>query len=247
MRPRIAPLAPGEELTDSEIFLALHSRTASPVRPVAPARPSVVVAPAPPVPPAVPAAPNASIAVPPRAFRRAAAPERPHSPGAAAALEAEIDRCTDRRHVARLAVHLARAYANAATLFVVQRGVIQGVWGAGIAHAGAGVLFPSDGSGPFEDAIESGEPVRGPAPQDGLAGRILHTLGRADAQEIAILPIAIRGRVVALLYADNGVEALGDASVAALGAIGARVARAYERIILARKRLEGFRGYTSAA
>jgi hypothetical protein len=41
---------------------------------------------------------------------------------------------------------------------------------------------------------------------------------------------------VNLLYADNGPEALGDASAAALHAVCARVAAAYERLIRERKR-----------
>jgi hypothetical protein len=55
-------------------------------------------------------------------------------------------------------------------------------------------------------------------------------------QEIAVLPVALSGRVVNLLYADNGPEALGDASVAALTSICARVGAAYERLIRERKR-----------
>ena len=56
-----------------------------------------------------------------------------------------------------------------------------------------------------------------------------------DVQEIAILPVTLRGRVVNVLYADNGPEALGDASAAALTSVCARVAAAYERLIYARK------------
>jgi GAF domain-containing protein len=61
-------------------------------------------------------------------------------------------------------------------------------------------------------------------------------LGRENVQEIAVLPIAIQGRMVGLLYADNGAEALADASFAALEAVCTRLAKAYERLILARKR-----------
>ena len=60
--------------------------------------------------------------------------------------------------------------------------------------------------------------------------------GRESAQEIAVLPVLIQDRVVGLLYADNGAEALADASIAALQAVCTRLAKAYERLILARKR-----------
>jgi hypothetical protein len=48
-------------------------------------------------------------------------------------------------------------------------------------------------------------------------------------------PIAIRARVINLLYADNGAEPLAETSVAALAALCGCVARAYERLILERK------------
>ena len=50
-----------------------------------------------------------------------------------------------------------------------------------------------------------------------------------------MLPVRLRGRAVNVLYADNGPQTLGDASVAALEAVCAHIARAYERIILEHK------------
>jgi hypothetical protein len=61
-------------------------------------------------------------------------------------------------------------------------------------------------------------------------------MGRANAAEIAVLPVAIRGRVVNLLYVDNGAERIGETSYAALVALCDLVAQAYERLILSRKR-----------
>jgi hypothetical protein len=154
----------------------------------------------------------------------------------AAALEAEIDRSTHRMHVARLAVHLARAYVPAAALLRIHRGVIQGVCGEGVANCGEQLLFPTEGTTPFAEVIASRRPVRGLPPQEGLGARVLSMLGRESAQEIAVLPVLIQDRVAALLYADNGAEALADASFAALQAVCTHLAKAYERLILARKR-----------
>ena len=60
-----------------------------------------------------------------------AAPTTP----AAAALEAEIDCCGSRDHVARLAVHLARAFSDAAAVFNVQGDLIEGVVAEGIENS----------------------------------------------------------------------------------------------------------------
>jgi hypothetical protein len=237
MKARIAPLGPGEELIDAEIFHTLYSKIAAEAartseRPL-PAEPRASVGEAgvrlAGIPPATRAAPLI------HEKSRPSGPARPPSAARAAALEAEIDRSTHRDHVARLAVHLARAYVSAAGLLRVHRGVIHGVCGEGVAHCGEQLLFPCDVTSPFADVVESHKPWRGLPPQDGLGARVLGMLGRESAQEIAVLPIVIQGRIVGLLYADNGAEALADASFAALQAVCTRLAKAYERLILARK------------
>ena len=241
MKARISPLGPGEELIDAEIFHALYSKIAAePARP-SEARPfpllteprgSLSAARSHPDKIRATAAPIAPV----RERAPLPGPARPPSAATAAALEAEIDRSTHREHVARLAVHLARAYVSAAALLRIHRGVIHGVCGEGVANCGKQLLFPAEATGPFAEVVASHTPVRGLAPQEGVGARILGMLGRESAQEIAVLPIAIQGRVVGLLYADNGAEALADASFAALQAVCTRLAKAYERLILARKR-----------
>jgi len=78
-------------------------------------------------------------------------------------------------------------------------------------------------------------PFRGEPPDDGIDGRLLRSIGRGGVQEVLVHPIAIRGRVVNLLYADNGPDHFGETSVAALVALCSCVSRAYERVILAQK------------
>jgi GAF domain-containing protein len=157
------------------------------------------------------------------------------SPAAAAALEAEIDRAGSRDAVARLALYLARGYASASALLLVHRGIVQGLCADFLERADT-ILLPADESSVFGEVAASGKSFRGAPPTQGLDARILRAFGREHAQEIAILPITLRGRVVGLLYADNGPEALGDASAAALTSVCARVAAAWERLIHARKR-----------
>ena len=163
-------------------------------------------------------------------------PGAPASPAAAAALEAEIDRSSSREAVARLAVYLARSYASATALLLVHRGIIQGLCADGLQGRPDAILFPTDAASVFGEVAASGRPFRGAPRAGGLDARILRALGREHVQEIAVLPVRLSGRVVNLLYADNGPEALGDASAAALTAVCARVAAAYERLIRERKR-----------
>jgi hypothetical protein len=241
VKARISPLGPGEELIDAEVFHALYSKVAGEA--ARPAEPRPVPLCAAPTSPFGAARIHTDLsrtvaALAPRAGERRplARPARPPSAATAAALEAEIDRSMHRAHVARLAVHLARAYVSAAALLRIHRGVIHGVCGEGVAQCGEQLLFPAEGTSPFAEVVASRTPLRGLPPQDGLGARILSVLGRESAQEIAVLPVLIQDRVVGLLYADNGAEALADASFAALQAVCTRLAKAYERLILARKR-----------
>jgi hypothetical protein len=69
-----------------------------------------------------------------------------------------------------------------------------------------------------------------------MDARILRAMGRGDARDRVVVPVSIGGRVVNLLYADNGPEALGATSIAALQALAACVAAVYERLIIECKR-----------
>jgi hypothetical protein len=239
MTQRIGHLPPGEELTDAKTFFALESTVAAPLGPPADPRrrAPTTVRELLEIDSRAPGRPVAPVHTPePHPEAPSEGPTRPPaSPAAAAALEAEIDRCTSREHVARLAVHLARAYAPAATLFQVHRGVIERSCSAGSAIDGQGLLFPADVPSLFADVAASSESFRGAPPDGALEKRVLQVLARRHVREIVVLPIAIRGRVVGLLYADNGPEALADASVAALAAVCARVSHAFQRLILERK------------
>jgi hypothetical protein len=239
MTPRIGHLPPGEELMDAETFVSLHSTHVVSLEPPSAGR--RVARPWMPDVAAIDSGPpplHSQPACPSRSDGAEQSGERPRprvSPAAAAALEAEIDGCSSREHVAQLAVHLARAYSPAACLFLVHRGMIERIRAEGSSSDGGALLFPADASNLFAEVVASGEPYRGAPPEGGFEDRILRVLGRQHVQEIALLPVSIRGRVVNLLYVDNGPEALGDASVAALAVVCARVSRAYERLILERK------------
>lgn len=157
------------------------------------------------------------------------------APRAPATLEAEIDAGTSRCEVTRLAVRLAGGYCEAAVVFLVHRGVVQGIAAEGCTGRPETAAFPQAMPSVFAAAAESGEGFRGAPPDRILERRVLRALGREGVREMALLPVAVRGRMVALLYADNGGDLLGDAALAALADVARRLSRAYQRLILARK------------
>jgi hypothetical protein len=154
-----------------------------------------------------------------------------------AALEAELEAASDRDTVGRMALRIARLHAGAAALFVVRGGMVSGFRGdgAGMDENLDGILIPAEADTIFSRPATARTPFRGRPPEGGMDGRVLGALSRKGAREVLVYPIAIRGRVVNLLYADNGAEPLAETSVAALAALCGCVARAYERLILERK------------
>jgi len=154
-----------------------------------------------------------------------------------AVLEARLRDAADRDDVAELTLTLACCYAQVAALFVVNRGIVAGLQGLGedLGRRIEGIMVPVGAGKLFSHPIASMKPYRGGAAEDDVDNRLLRALGRLDAQERVALPISIRGRVVNLLYADNGPDAIGETSLAALGSLCRCVAEVYERLILKRK------------
>jgi hypothetical protein len=168
------------------------------------------------------------------------AAEKPHadSPGESiASMEADLGRARDRDAVSELALRIARRYADAAALFVARGEIVSGFRGDGdrISTEISGILLAAGFDSSLTAPVSSRVAFRGAAPTEGFDAKILSSLGRGDAQEIAVFPILIRGQVVNLLYTDNGSDVLGETGFAALETLACLVSCAYERLILERK------------
>jgi hypothetical protein len=163
---------------------------------------------------------------------------RPLAPAEVAELENRLARAPDRDVIGDCALRLACTYATAAALFVVRRGVIRGFGGLGpgVSRRTEGLFVPIASDSILAAAAAEGAPFRGALPENHIDEQLFQALGRWGAREAAILPVRIRGRVLNLLYVDNGPHPLAESSLAALGAVCDGVARAYARLILLTKR-----------
>jgi hypothetical protein len=229
----MTPLDDGQELIDEETFSSLHERwqgvSEEPEEePQAPAR----------TPEPTPAEPERE-EVPEAHSGKADDGETEALPGAVhvAALEAELEAARDRDTVGRIALRIARFHASAVALFVVRGGMVSGFRGdgEGMNESLDGILIPAEVDTIFSRPATARATFRGPPPEGGIDARVLGALSRKGVREALVHPIAIRDRVINLLYADNGSEPLAETSVAALAALCDCVARAYERLILERK------------
>jgi hypothetical protein len=147
-------------------------------------------------------------------------------------LEADLAMTGDRDSVVPTALRIAASYARVAAVFSVRDGMIQGV----LATRG-GASEPIDGlyvpaTEPSMLATAAGGAVfHGRPGRDGIDAIVARLVGGGEPREAAIVPIAIRGRVVQLLYVDNGPEPLSPSALAALGALCDGVAAAYDRLV----------------
>ncbi|MGZ3427732.1 MAG: GspE/PulE/PilB domain-containing protein [Polyangia bacterium] len=83
----------------------------------------------------------------------------------------------------------------------------------------------------FRDVIASRLPYRGPLPETPANRAFAHALGGVSS-EVLVMPIAVRDRVIAVLFADGAAQPLPDA---ALHATVREAGLAYERLILEAK------------
>lgn len=154
-----------------------------------------------------------------------------------ATLHGALDAASDLDGVADAGLALARAHVEAAGLLLVRDGQVIGfrASGEGISAQIGTVSMPIETPSLFALPAVRQTPFHGRPPSDGIDGRLMEAIERAHVEEVLVQPICIRGRVVNLLYADNGGSPLSDAQVAALHSLCAAIAGAYERLILAGK------------
>ncbi len=166
------------------------------------------------------------------------ATEAVRSPSDVAKLEAEIQHAATRQDVAGLALQLARRFAHVSALLIVNRGIITGLAGrgAGLEERIEGVMISVSMGGLFADVCQAGTAMRVQAPFDGVNVKVIGALGRRDAREVLVVPVTIRGRVVGLLYADNGNDPVPMTSIGALNSLGDIIGSAFGRLIMESKR-----------
>ena len=166
----------------------------------------------------------------------------------AAELRTYLQSASDREDVAGAALRLTRSQFAAAALFIVKgpadpkrvaETTLLGWKGAGgaldelsIEH----VMLPG-GADSVLKAAAGGVVFHGPVPPKGLNERLLAALGRKEhPASVVVVPIAVKNRVVNLLYADNGAAPITPESAGWLQALARDVGQAYERIILSKKK-----------
>jgi hypothetical protein len=167
---------------------------------------------------------------------------RRRGPLTAEAACAEAEDVTHRDALLDLFFDFSRQFFDYAVLFLVQADIAEGrdAFGNGASRDRVlGIGVPLDLPSLLASAREKRAPVVAAGPTDGLDAVLLADLQRPRDSEIAVVPLLVRNRAVALLVGDCGESGIDRESVRQVVGFGNVVGKAFERIIVRRK-LDGF-------
>jgi HEAT repeat protein len=169
-------------------------------------------------------------------------PVRRHrGPLTAAQAEEELAEAVDRDALFDLFFEFARQFFDYAALFISHGDIAEGrdAFGDGAPRERVvGIGVPLDMPSMFQTAREGKEPFVLRPEAAGVDGVLLSDLRRPAGVEALIVPLLVRGRAVAILYADAASD-LDRAAIAEIGAFAKAVGQGFERLIV-RKKLAGF-------
>lgn len=154
-----------------------------------------------------------------------------------AAAAARIDAATTRDEVVAAALALGRCYFRRVVFFIVREPWVMGWDGAGegLDRARAAALrVPLDAPSVFRSVTRERSMFVGrPGPEEANQA-FLSAIGKKAGTTAALFPVALRGRVVNLMWGDSGAAGAARADLGQLLADMQRIPRAYLRIIRAR-------------
>lgn len=163
-----------------------------------------------------------------------------------AACERMLKRASDRDEVLEILFSYARQFFDYTALFVVHDDVADGreAWGVGASTEEVqSVSIPLDRPSVFAEARRTIAPLVRPLSSSDVDREIAAALRRPGMPTALVMPIAIRQRVVILLYGDRDGEPFDLGAVMELVRFSSRVVEAFELLILRKKRA----GYAGGA
>ena len=141
----------------------------------------------------------------------------------------------DRHAIARTVLRYARSRFKRAVLFTIQRGEARGWAGLGGAltpQTVARMRLPLAAPGVVSMVVGASAHFLGPLPKTEANVRLLKHLGGGVPANAFLVPILALGRVVNVLYADNGKGAQVDsAGIGELLILATKIAQSYEALV----------------
>lgn len=154
----------------------------------------------------------------------------------------EAEEAADRDALLDLFFDFSRQFFEYAAIFLVHGDIAEGrdAFGTGASRDKVtGIGVPLDLPGLLSSAREGRGPLVARVPADGLDAVLLGDLQRPRDVEVAVVPLVVRTRAVAILLGDCGDAGVDRATMSQVARFSGEVGKAFERIIVRRK-LDGF-------
>lgn len=168
----------------------------------------------------------------------ARAPEPRPKPLTFPEAQAELARSSDREDVARTVLRFASGKWRRCLLLSVQGSLVTGWHGMGRGVRDEAVRrmgVPLRDQSTFRLVRDTRSHYVGPVKRDAAMGMFYRLLGGGFPTTAVILPLLVRGKVVHLLYVDNGPDQLTPPDVGELLILSQSVGRSYEAMMRRRK------------
>jgi len=148
-----------------------------------------------------------------------------------------LGEASERGAIARLVLRYASSIFARSMLFTIHRGVALG-WdaiGEGIDRwSFRSVMVPLDQPSVFQLVSESRAHYLGGLRKTKVNIEFLRAMGKVVPRSAFLLPVLVRGRVVNILYADNGHKAHCSSQIGELLILSQRITRCYESLFAAK-------------
>lgn len=160
----------------------------------------------------------------------------------------ELEAAADRDTLLDLFFEFARQYFDYSALFIAHGDLAEGrdAFGDGASREQVvGIGVPLDLPSMFQSARDKREAVFTVLSAEGVDGILAHDLERKPGIEAVAMPVLVRGRAVAVLYADAGESGIDREAIREVTTFASMAGQGFERLIV-RKKLSGFSGGSAA-
>ncbi|MEL6545676.1 MAG: hypothetical protein AAFQ82_13675, partial [Myxococcota bacterium] len=157
-----------------------------------------------------------------------------------AALLARLDTAPNRDAVIEILLEIAVGVFDYVCMFVVQGDQINGWRGIEPEQTAqvARISMPVSNPSVFQTIYNTQGHYLGPLPKNDYNEDLLKQLGRESPRTALLAPIMVRGKLVAVVYADNGPRPVPSRRVSGLLLLAHRVGMCLENLIRKRKRMQ---------
>ncbi len=157
-----------------------------------------------------------------------------------AALLARLDTAPNRDAVVEILLEIAVGVFDYVCMFVVQGDYINGWRGIDPEHTAriAQISIPVANPSVFQTIYATQGHYLGPLPKNSFNEDLLRQLDRQPPRTALLAPILVRGKLVAVVYADNGPRPVPSRRVSGLLLLAHRVGMCLENLIRRRKRVQ---------